>query len=171
MHRTLLFAAALAAASLAQAQQPLPAPSSPELREELKGLNERVKELEGRVQDAEAAAAQAANRPQAQNALNPAVSAILNGVYANLSRNPASYRISGFVPTMGEVAPPPRGFSLGESELGLAANIDPRFRGALIAAISPDDDTVGVEEGYIETIGPSRGVTVKAGISPMRRSP
>jgi hypothetical protein len=163
MHRTLLFAAALAAASLAQAQQPLPAPSSPELREELKGLNERVKELEGRVQDAEAAAAQAANRPQAQNALNPAVSAILNGVYANLSRNPASYRISGFVPTMGEVAPPPRGFSLGESELGLAANIDPRFRGALIAAISPDDDTVGVEEGYIETIGPSRGVTVKAG--------
>jgi hypothetical protein len=159
----LLCAAALAAAApLAQAQESLP-----QLRDELKKLNERIQELEGRVQDAESAAAQASaqasRRPQAANALNPGISAILNGVYANLSRDPAAYRISGFVPTMGDVAPPPRGFSLGESELGFAANIDPMFRGTLVAAISPDEDTIGVEEGYLQTIGLSHGFTIKAG--------
>ena len=101
--------------------------------------------------------------PASQNAFNPAVSAVLNGVYANLSRDPAHYRIGGFIPTMGEVAPPPRGFSLGESELGLAANIDPMFRGTLIAALSPNDNTVGVEEATIETLALPRGFTAKAG--------
>lgn len=117
------------------------------------------------------AAALAAAAPLAQaqqpgasgNAFNPAISAILNGVYANLQRDPAAYRIDGFVPTMGEVGPPPRGFSLGESELGISANVDPWFRGTLIASISPDDDSIGVEEGYIETIGLSHGFTAKAG--------
>src|SRR5437764_14768504 len=69
----------------------------------------------------------------------------------------------GFVLRMGEVAPPPRGFSLGESELAFAANIDHMFRGTLIASISPDNDSIGVEEGYIQTIGLSKGITIKAG--------
>ena len=109
-----------------------------------------------------AQAQDAPGRPS-QNAFNPAVSAVLNGVYANLSRDPASYRIGGFIPTMGEVAPAARGFSLGESELGLAANIDPMFRGSLIAALSPDDNTIGVEEATIETLALPRGFTAKAG--------
>lgn len=104
-----------------------------------------------------------AHSQQSQSAFNPAVSAILNGVYANLSRDPASYRIDGFVPTMGEVAPPPRGFSLGESELALASNIDPLFRGTFIAAVSPDDSAVNVEEAFIETLALPRGFTAKAG--------
>ncbi len=163
MYRTLLCVVALAAAvPLARAQESLP-----QMRDELDKLNERVKELEGRLHDAENAAAQAAaqasNRPQSQNAFNPAVSVILNGVYANLSKDPATYRVNGFVPTVGDVAPPPRGFSLGESELALYANIDPTFRGTLIAAISPDNDSIGVEEGYIETLALPRGFTVKAG--------
>jgi len=157
MNRLLLCAAALAAAApLAQAQESQPPQSLPEMREELKILQQRVDELQRQVQSASA-------RPQAANALNPGVSAILNGVYANLSRDPAAYRIGGFVPTMGEVAPPTRGFSLGESELGFAANIDPLFRGTLVAAISPDEDTIGVEEGYLQTIGLSYGFTIKAG--------
>jgi hypothetical protein len=152
MHRLLLLAAALAAAApLARAQQ-----SSAATSEEIKALRQRVDDLEAQVQAGQA-------RPQQQNALNPAVSAILNGVYANLSKDPATYHISGFVPTMGEVGPPPRGFSLGESELGFSSNIDPWFRGTLIAAISPDSDSIGVEEGYIQTIGLSHGFTVKAG--------
>jgi hypothetical protein len=163
MHRLLFFAVALAAAAPdARAQE-----SVPQMREELKKLQEQVKELEGRVQDAESTAAQAAqqasSRPQSENALNPGISAILNGVYANLSRDPATYRINGFVPAMGDVAPPTRGFSLGESELGFAANIDPMFRGTLIASISPDNDSIGVEEGYIQTLALPRGFTVKAG--------
>ncbi|HYY62622.1 MAG TPA: hypothetical protein VE756_14665 [Burkholderiales bacterium] len=163
MHRILLCAVALAMAMpAAQAQQSLP-----EMRDELKKLQQRIDELEGRVKDAEStatqAATQASNRPQSESALNPAVSVILNGVYANLSKDPATYRINGFVPTMGDVAPPTRGFSLGESELAIFANIDHMFRGTLIASISPDNETIGVEEGYIQTIGLSKGFTIKAG--------
>lgn len=163
MHRILLYAAAFAAAMpAAQAQESLP-----QMREELKKLQQRVDELEGRVKDAEdtatQAAQQASNKPQSESALNPGVSAILNGVYANLSKDPTTYRINGFVPTMGDVAPPTRGFSLGESELGFAANIDHDFRGTLIAAISPDSDSIGVEEGYIQTLSLPRGFTIKAG--------
>ncbi|HZD19290.1 MAG TPA: hypothetical protein VE325_01355 [Burkholderiales bacterium] len=146
----------------AQAQQSLP-----EMRDELKKLQQRIDELEGRVKDAEStatqAATQASSRPQSESALNPGVSVILNGVYANLSKDPTTYRINGFVPTMGDVAPPTRGFSLGESELGFAANINHDFRGTLIAAISPDNDSIGVEEGYIQTLSLPRGFTIKAG--------
>ena len=151
MHRIVLCAAALAAAPLAQAQQPSPATS-----EAIKALEQRVDELEAQVQAAQA-------RPRQQNALNPAISAILNGVYANLSKDPATYRINGFVPTMGEVGPPPRGFGLGESELGVSSSIDPWFRGALIAAIAPDNDKIGIEEAYLETLRLPRGFTAKAG--------
>jgi hypothetical protein len=163
MHRILSFAVACAmAAPLARAQD-----SVPQIRDELKKLQQRIDELEGRVKDAEStatqAAAQASNRPQSESALNPGISVILNGVYANLSRDPTTYRINGLIPTMTDVAPPTRGFSLGESELAFTANIDPMFRGTLIGAISPDNDTIGVEEGYIQTIGLSHGFTVKAG--------
>src|SRR5260221_7765088 len=64
---------------------------------------------------------------------------------------------------MGDVAPPRRGLSLGESELGFTSNVDHLFRGTLIASISPDNDSIGVEEGYIQTLGLSHGFTVKAG--------
>jgi hypothetical protein len=143
------------------------------MREALRQLQQQVQQLEKRLQDAEStaksaestatqAAAQASSRPQSESALNPGISAILNGVYSNLSRDPNTYRINGFVPTLGEVSPGKRGFSLGESELGFTANIDHMFRGTLIAALSPED-TIGVEEGYIQTIGLSKGITIKAG--------
>jgi len=150
MLRRMWCAAALAAAML-------PASAQDTTREDVKILQQRVDELERRVQEA----AQA--RPQSENAFNPAVSAILNGVYSNLSQDPNAYRINGFVPTMGEVAPPRRGFSLGESELGIAANVDHLFRGNLIAAIQPDGGAVEVEEAYIQTLALSRGFTIKAG--------
>jgi hypothetical protein len=122
----------------------------------VKILQQRVDELERRMQEASAP-------KQSENAFNPAVSAILNGVYSNLSQDPNTYRINGFVPTMGDVAPPRRGFSLGESELGIAANVDHLFRGTLIAAIQPDGSGVEVEEAYIQTLALSRGFSVKAG--------
>ena len=121
-------------------------------QEELQSLREQVKQLGQRVDEAQQAAVQASNRPAAANALNPAVSAILNGVYANLSQDPNGFKINGFVPTMGEVAPPVRGLSLGESELGVASNIDQDFRGTLIASIAPDNNSIDVEEGYIQTL-------------------
>src|SRR5436305_14723064 len=115
MHRILLCAVALAMAMpAAQAQESLP-----QMRDELKKLQQRIDELEGRVKDAEStatqAATQASSRPQAESALNPGVSVILNGVDANLSRDPATYRINGLVPPTGAVAPPARGCRLGRT--------------------------------------------------------
>src|SRR6266511_2563097 len=133
---------------------------------EVRALREQVRQLDKRVQEAEAtaqqAAVQASSRPTGENAMNPAVSVILNGIYSNLSQDPNAFRINGFVPTLGEVGPGVRGLSLGESELALAANIDHHFRGTLIASIS-SEDSIGVEEGYIQTLSLSYGFTVKAG--------
>jgi hypothetical protein len=140
----------------------LPPEAGAQTQDELRDLREQVKQLDKRVTDAEQAAAQATNRPAAENALNPAVSLILNGIYGNLSQDPANFKINGFVPTNGDVAPPNRGLSLGESELALAANIDHYFRGAGIFSVSPDN-SIAVEEAYIQTLALSNGFTVKAG--------
>lgn len=140
----------------------LPHEAGAQTQDELRDLREQVKQLDKRVTDAEQAASQASNRPAGENALNPAVSLILNGIYGNLSQDPANFRINGFVPTNGEVAPPKRGLSLGESELALAANIDQMFRGTGIFSISPDNE-IEVEEAYIQTLALSYGFTIKAG--------
>jgi hypothetical protein len=111
---------------------------------------------------AESAAVQAGSRPAGEGAFNPAMSLILNGVYGNLSQDPARYRITGFTPAGEDVGPGKRGFSLGESELALAANVDHAFRGTLIAALRPDNG-IGVEEATIQSLGLSNGFTLKAG--------
>lgn len=108
------------------------------------------------------AAVTASSRTAGESAMNPGLSLILNGTYGNLKRDPATYRINGFAPTGGEVAPVGRGLSLGESELAFSANIDPRFRGTLLAALGADD-RIGVEEAYIQTLDLSGGFTAKAG--------
>lgn len=183
MHSLLLALSATAVMSFSQAACAAGDIDLSELREQLRQLKaqyeQRISALEQRLQQTEAALGRgvetartqqtAAEPPQpaqfarnAGNAFNPDVSLILNGTYARLSRDPAGYRINGFVPTGGEVAPPDRSFSLGESELVLSANIDPNFRGRLIAAIAPDN-SVGVEEGYIETLDLASGLTLKAG--------
>ncbi|HXJ08611.1 MAG TPA: hypothetical protein VNH12_03825 [Burkholderiales bacterium] len=148
MFRTLC-AAALAAITIpALAQES----ETSKLREEIRQMQQRLDALEAQ-----------SGPPQSESAFNPAISAILNGIYANLQRDPATYRLNGFVPTLGEVAPPRRGLSLGESELAVSANADHLFRGTLIASISSESDGVQVEEGYIETLALSYGFTLKAG--------
>src|SRR5882724_1612764 len=140
----------------------LPHAAKAQAQDELRSLREQVKQLDRRVTDAEQAAIQASSRSASESAMNPAVSVILNGIYSNLSQDPNAFRINGFTPTLGEVGPGVRGFSLGESELALAANIDHNFRGTLIASISPEDG-IGVEEGTIQTLALSYGFTIKAG--------
>ena len=156
MHRKATMALAVAAAL------GLPHAATAQTQDELRTLREQVRQLDRRVTDAEQAAIQASSRPASESAMNPAVSVILNGIYSNLSQDPNAFRINGFVPTLGEVGPGVRGLSLGESELALAANIDHNFRGTLIASISPQD-SIGVEEGYIQTLSLSYGFTIKAG--------
>ena len=162
-----------------------------ELRAQLRQLRDtyesRISALEKRLADAEksagraeqsaaqaqetaqaAAAAPVASAPavaetSSESAFNPAMSLILAGNYTRLSRDPADYRIGGFVPSLGEVAPAARSFSLGESELAISANIDHLFRGQFTASVAPEGGQVNIEEGYIQTLALGHGATLKAG--------
>jgi hypothetical protein len=96
------------------------------------------------------------------NAFNPAISFILGGTYANLSQDPQQYRLQGFLPGGDEIGPGSRSFNLGESELTLSANIDPRFAGQMTIALAPDN-SVGVEEAFFQTKGLSNGLKLSGG--------
>lgn len=141
------------------------------LREALRQLQQQVQQLEKRLADAETkkpevetrkpALAQP-GRPSGSTAFNPEISLILQGTVARSSRDPEEYQISGFAPSGGEVGPAPRGFGLGESELVMSANVDPYFRGQLVAALTPENE-VEVEEAFFQSLALGRGFTVKGG--------
>lgn len=130
-------------------------------------LETRLAQTETRAGDAESAARQAAvvasQKPASEAAFNPAISLVLAGTYTRLSRDPESYAIGGFVPTGGEVGPPRRGFGLGESELGISANIDHTLRGQLTVALPPEGGGGEVEEAFIQSLGLGNGFTLKGG--------
>jgi len=92
----------------------------------------------------------AANAPAAPaggiSAFNPAISAVLQGTYSNLSKDPGKYALAGFAPS-GDIVPAPRSFSISESELALSASVDDKFYGNLIFSLTPEN-TVSVEEAY-----------------------
>lgn len=98
------------------------------------------------------------------NAFNPAISIILNGSYSRHSINPAGYARTGF-PLVGEGRPSENGFSLGESEVSFAANIDDKFYGQLTATIENEDgeDQLGIEEAYIESTALPNGFSLRLG--------
>ncbi|HKU69250.1 MAG TPA: TonB-dependent receptor [Burkholderiales bacterium] len=173
-------AIALAFSSPALAQDAELAKIRDEIKQMKEGYERRIDALEKRLAEAEAkagkadreeksgaasaetAAASAPSRPASENSFNPAVSMVLQGTYASTSQDPNSYRINGFVPSGGEVGPPKRSFGLGETELAIAANIDPYFRGVAIAALAPEGG-VEVEEAYFQTLALPSGFTVKGG--------
>jgi len=105
---------------------------------------------------------QQAAAPTQSNSFNPEMSMILQGSYNNLKQDPNAYQITGFVPTLGEVSPGARGFSLGESELVLSANIDPNWRGTAILALAPEGG-VNMENAYFESLGLGNGFSFKGG--------
>src|SRR3954471_4733473 len=117
---------------------------------ELEQLKKRVEELEKRAPAA------------GTNAFNPDISVILQGTAATSSQDPNKFQITGFAPTGGEVAPPRRGFSLGESELVITSNIDPYFRGQLVASLTPENE-LEVEEAFFQTLALGKGFTIKGG--------
>ena len=145
---------------LAQPVWAAPDPEIDKIRDEIRDLKSnyesRIQALEQRLKDAEARAASASSlQPPASPpttpansiaAFNPAVSVVLQGSYANLSSDPKRFALAGFLPAA-EIGPGKRGFSLGESELAMFANVDDKFSGNLIASLTPDDK-VSVEEAY-----------------------
>ena len=156
----------------------------------LRALEQRVKAAEAAAAAAPAARAPAAEAPGAAalpptppvaaanpapftpaaapasaggGGFNPSMSLILSGTYARTSRDPVDYHIHGFqLPPGAEIGPGTRGFNLGESELGFAASIDPYWRGAANISILPDN-TVSIEEAFVQTTSLGNGLTVKAG--------
>lgn len=146
------------------------------LQTELAGLKSeyaaRIAALEARIASLESVAATATTATPAPappsratgtgTAFNPAMSVILAGTYADLSQDPATYRIAGFIPSGSDLGPGNRSFNLGESELTLAANVDPYFFANLTASILADD-SISVEEAYFRTTALSDGFTVKGG--------
>ena len=172
MFRSMWCAAALAAAGAslpAYAQDAELSKIREEIRQLRESYEERIETLERRLADAEAragkeasAASPSTGRPANETTFNPALSLILQGTAARNSQDPNAYRISGFAPSGGEAAPAGRSFSLGESELIVSANIDPYFRGQLVAALTPENE-LEVEEAFFQTLALGRGFTLKGG--------
>lgn len=191
IRNTARLVAAWAAPLAALAQTPPPVPASLSPTTDIQGLQQalrdlrneyeaRLKTLEERLSNAERAASVSAAHPstdtvtapvpsamaptsQGGNAFNPEIGLILSGRYAHTSRDPALDAVPGFVwPTGGGMGPGPRGFGLAESELSLSANIDPWWRGNANIALHPDD-SVSVEQAYVQSTGLGSGFALKAG--------
>src|SRR5678815_5526487 len=157
-----------AASPEATAQQPASAAPAPAVADDTtqSELDARAATPEETATNAtEAVAAPAADSGGSNaNAFNPAISIILNGSYSHHSLDPADYELAGF-PLAGEAGPGPDGFSLGESEVSFASNIDDKFYGQLTLTAESEDggDHVGVEEAFIDTTTLPAGFSVRAG--------
>ena len=101
----------------------------------------------------------AAATGSAETAFNPAFSLILSGTYASLRQDPA-LPATGFAmnPNPGHE----QGFTLGESEMGISANIDPQFRGVATLALDPAGG-VSVENAFVQTTALGDGFNLKFG--------
>ena len=172
---------ALAAPLLAAADTPAAAPAEIKaLKQDIEALRSayeaRLQALEQRLLAAEtnstarsqstassSALPPAASNAGGANAFNPEIGLILSGGYTRTLRDPANYRVTGFqAQANGEAGPGTRGFSLAESELRLAANIDPYLRGVATISLG-SDNTVSVEEAFVQTTSLGNGLSVKAG--------
>ena len=107
------------------------------------------------------AAATPSAPPTSNNAFNPGIAAVLNGLYAAASHNTKTTSIAGFA-LGGQAGGPPKGFSLGESEISFAANIDPEMAGFLDISFDDNNDP-NIEEAYVRSTNLPGGFTAKAG--------
>jgi hypothetical protein len=125
---------------------------------------QQLKQQQAAATDSIAVESPAPAAPANANAFNPAISIILNGQYAHHSLEPDDYVRAGF-PLAGEAGPGVQGLSLGESEVSLAASIDEKFFGQLTLAISSENgqDTLGIEEAFVDTTALPAGFTLRAG--------
>ncbi|MFQ6006443.1 MAG: hypothetical protein ACE5OQ_13175, partial [Woeseia sp.] len=152
-----------------------------QLLEEMKNDYEsRISALENRLDRAQRAAQDAARDADqameiaeqtaidltagasAPNTFNPAIGGVQVARFADV--DPGWEEIPGFMPG-GELGPGGSGFSLGESDFNINANIDPRFFGNLTLALEDQDGEteIAVEEAWIQTTGLSNGLTLRGG--------
>jgi hypothetical protein len=134
------------------------------IAEQIRQLKQSNTQLEQRLQQDEDAAVQAPARssspPSSVNSFNPAVSMVLSGTYEQLQRDPA-IPVTGMAMTANNTGYT-RGFSLQESELGIAADIDPLFRGVGTFSLAPEGG-IRVENGFVQTSALGYGLNLKFG--------
>ena len=107
------------------------------------------------------AAARGSNAPSSANSFNPAIGAVLDGKGMVSSHNPNTWRLPGFA--LGDEAkPPPRGVSIGESEINLQANVDQALFANLTVAFE-NDNSVNIEEAFIQPTALPWDLTAKIG--------
>ncbi len=131
---------------------------------EQKARNAESKAQEAAQEAADAATAPVAAAPQSANAFNPGIGLVMNGRYRHFSRPASETAIPGF--SLGEEASKgDEGLSLGESELGIGANIDDKFYGQFTASFVSDggSDGIEIEEAFIQTLDLPAGLGLKAG--------
>jgi hypothetical protein len=132
-------------------------------------LEQKLAEAENKVekisQTREASTALPEIAHSTSNGFNPEISLILDGKFASTQRLPSGYAIQGFVPNGGEITPPGRGFSLGETELGFSSSVDHLFRANVRLSIADEggSGSISTEEAHIESLGLGDGFKVKAG--------
>ena len=134
----------------------------------LKALESQLSALKVESRAAEEQAATPAQRakPAPDNVFNPAISAVLNGMFTNYSREDSA--IPGFQ-TGHESERAAEGLSLGHSEITLSSNIDDKFQGGLTLGLGvhPGEPAeLEIEEAYIRTLpglGLPDGMRLQAG--------
>lgn len=184
MHKPFAMAALLAASCGAQAatDSDLAAIRS-QIDEMKKTYEQRIASLEQKLAQAESS-----REPKVKNApapvavaespapvraassassFNPEVSLILQGQYKDM-KNGTGRGITGFIPAAGHnhgtgaiEGINKRGFSVEHTELVLAANIDPNWRGQAILAML--DGQAEVEEAWFQSLGFGQGIGLKGG--------
>ena len=125
---------------------------------DVKALGDRVMQLEQRISQL----SNAAPTPVAssgEGAFNPAISLILGGSYGSLRQYPA-IPATGFA--MNANPGHQQGFNLGESELGISANIDPEYRGVATLALDPAGG-ISVENAFVQSSALGHGLNLKFG--------
>ena len=103
--------------------------------------------------------------PPVASGFNPDLSLILQGQYKN-QKSIVERGITGFWPAAGHnhtgvAESDKRGFSLDHTEVVLAANVDPFWRGQAILAVQ--DGQTEVEEAWFQRLGMGNGLGLKAG--------
>jgi hypothetical protein len=98
----------------------------------------------------------------APNTFNPAIGAILVGGYAEVDRS--WDQVPGFQPA-GEIGSGSSGFSVGEAEINLKANVDAKYFGNITVGIGEEDGSVevGLEEAWLQTTDLPLGLTALGG--------
>lgn len=187
MNRSLLCAGVAAALIVPLSAHPAEESDIAELKQMLEQLKKdyeaRIDALEARIEDAEEKARVAGSKAEAaeqtavqakidkagvrargDSAFNPAISLVVQGSAVDYSRDPETWRLSGFQ-LGGEAALKPEGLSLTETELTASANADDWFFGQATIGLHEEDGSteIDLEEAFVDTLRLPAGVGLRFG--------